>query len=57
MYADGSSAGLNLTRASLDATLKYPWTRRPPKVKFGAYDDDKHPRLDSPRRARRQEVP
>ena len=28
--------------ASLDATLKYPWTRRPPKVKFGAYDDDKH---------------
>jgi dGTPase len=42
VYADGSSAGLNLTRASLDATLKYPWTRRPPKVKFGAYDDDKH---------------
>ncbi|MFT4043357.1 MAG: deoxyguanosinetriphosphate triphosphohydrolase [Gordonia sp. (in: high G+C Gram-positive bacteria)] len=38
--ANGVSAGLNLTRASLDATLKYPWTRRPPKVKFGAYDDD-----------------
>ncbi|MAQ82348.1 deoxyguanosinetriphosphate triphosphohydrolase [Gordonia sp. Z-3] len=38
--ANGRSAGLNLTRASLDATLKYPWTRRPPAVKFGAYDDD-----------------
>ncbi|MFW0787796.1 deoxyguanosinetriphosphate triphosphohydrolase [Gordonia sp. CPCC 206044] len=37
---DGRSAGLNLTRASLDATLKYPWTRRPPSTKFGAYDDD-----------------
>ncbi|MEE4023295.1 deoxyguanosinetriphosphate triphosphohydrolase [Gordonia sp. PKS22-38] len=38
--ARGRSAGLNLTRASLDATLKYPWTRRLPAVKFGAYDDD-----------------
>lgn len=38
--ADGFSAGLNLTRASLDATLKYPWARRSPGSKFGAYDDD-----------------
>ncbi|MGV9827282.1 MULTISPECIES: deoxyguanosinetriphosphate triphosphohydrolase [unclassified Gordonia (in: high G+C Gram-positive bacteria)] len=36
----GRSAGLNLTRASLDATLKYPWLARPPAKKFGAYDDD-----------------
>ncbi|UYP21036.1 deoxyguanosinetriphosphate triphosphohydrolase [Rhodococcus sp. Z13] len=40
LYPDGSSAGLNLTRASLDATLKYPWTRPSPGAKFGAYDDD-----------------
>ena len=33
-------AGLNLTRATLDATLKYPWLRRPGDVKFGAYADD-----------------
>jgi dGTPase len=48
------SAGLNLTRATLDACTKYPWTRSyalPPSgthadgsarlvVKFGVYDDD-----------------
>lgn len=33
-------AGLNLTRASLDATCKYPWYRRDGQRKFGAYADD-----------------
>ncbi|HET6532850.1 MAG TPA: deoxyguanosinetriphosphate triphosphohydrolase, partial [Actinoplanes sp.] len=34
-------AGLNLTRASLDATWKYPWFRRPGQRKFGVYADDR----------------
>jgi dGTPase len=37
---DGLSAGLNLTRAALDAVSKYPWYRRPGSRKFGAYADD-----------------
>jgi dGTPase len=37
---DGSSAGLNLTRAALDASIKYPWPRRGDSPKFGVYDDD-----------------
>jgi len=35
-----AGAGLNLTRATLDATLKYPWFRRAPGTKFGVYAED-----------------
>ncbi len=35
------SAGLNLTRASLDATCKYPWPAEPGARKFGVYADDR----------------
>lgn len=42
-HPDGRSAGLNLTRASLDASIKYPWRRDEspyPTTKFGTYADD-----------------
>ncbi|AXT84588.1 deoxyguanosinetriphosphate triphosphohydrolase [Aeromicrobium sp. A1-2] len=41
--ADGSSVGLNLTRATLSACVKYPWPRGEApdgSGKFGAYADD-----------------
>jgi dGTPase len=42
--ADGGSAGLNLTRASLDAVCKYPWAAGAADAgtgaKFGTYADD-----------------
>jgi dGTPase len=47
--ASGNSRGLNLTRASLDAACKYPWSRDEAvpesggdqSLKFGYYEDDK----------------
>nr|WP_309853092.1 deoxyguanosinetriphosphate triphosphohydrolase [Falsarthrobacter nasiphocae] len=48
LHDDGRPAGLNLTRASLDAACKYPWAAADAPLKpnglrsskFGAYDDD-----------------
>lgn len=37
----GNSLGLNLTRASLDAAIKYPWSQKDNPLKFGYYEDDK----------------
>ncbi len=37
---DGRPAGLNLTRASLDAVIKYPWRRPDGGGKFGVYADE-----------------
>lgn len=43
VHPDGRPAGLNLTRATLDASTKYPWRRAAEAgagAKFGVYTDD-----------------
>ncbi|MBO3738323.1 deoxyguanosinetriphosphate triphosphohydrolase [Actinoplanes flavus] len=41
LEAKEPGAGLNLTRATLDACSKYPWFRKPGYRKFGVYADDR----------------
>ena len=38
--SEGKSVGLNLTRASLDGSTKYPWPRSQNSRKFGVYNED-----------------
>jgi dGTPase len=40
LHPSGEPGGLNLTRATLDATCKYPWPRRSDTRKFGHYAAD-----------------
>ena len=49
-----TGAGLNLTRAVVDATAKYPWPRRADTRKFGVYADDRPARLPAAAASRRR---
>lgn len=40
VFGEDGSVGLNLTRATLDSMIKYPWPRRPETGKFNVYADD-----------------
>ena len=40
VFATDRSLGLNLTRATLDAVIKYPWPRRVDTGKFNVYAED-----------------
>lgn len=40
-FPDGRPAGMNLTRATVDATIKYPWGAEAGKRKFNVYEDDR----------------
>ncbi len=56
VFAQSRSVGLNLTRATLDAVIKYPWLRRPDTGKFNVYLEDleifEWVRRDAPARVR-----